>query len=116
MDISKAICPDCGGGMKLIRARCPDCDVTLDGDFEISGLAKLPQEDQLFVVAFLRGHGSIKRMEALFGISYPTVKNRLGAIVTRLDQEFQMPTPNSAILERLSRGEISVDEALEGLE
>jgi len=64
----------------------------------------------------LRHHGSIKQMERIFGISYPTVKNRLRSIVGRLDKTFTAPTPNSLVLEQLSRGEITVDEALERLE
>ena len=55
-------------------------------------------------------------MERILGISYPTVKNRLRAIVGRLDETFTPPSPNSRVLEQLSRGEISVDEALERLD
>jgi hypothetical protein len=54
-------------------------------------------------------------MESLFGISYPTVKNRLNAISAALDKTFQAPNPNLYVLEQLSRGEISVEEALEKL-
>ena len=116
MDISKVTCPDCGKTMRLTRARCPDCEVTLEGDFEVSPLGMLSQEDQVFVQAFLRHHGSIRKMESIFDISYPTVKNRLRAIVERLDASFEMPRPNSIILEQLARGEITVDDALERME
>ncbi len=115
MDISKTKCPSCSRQMELNRAYCPVCDVSLDGEFEISPLGRLPLEDQLFVVAFLRTHGSIKKMEGLFGISYPTVKNRLNALTAELDKSFEAPTPSSVILDQLARGEISVDEALEGM-
>jgi hypothetical protein len=101
--------------MKITRAQCPACEVAFDGELEVSALGKLPPEDQVFVVAFLRSHGSIKSMEGLFGISYPTVKNRLGAIVSRLEREFEVPTSNSAILQQLARGEITVKDALERL-
>ena len=99
--------------MTICRTQCVDCDVSLDGEFELSALAKLSLEDQVFVVAFVRHHGSIKRMEGLFGISYPTVKNRLNAIASQLDRSFDAPSPNSGILDELERGEISVEEALE---
>ena len=66
-------------------------------------------------MAFVRHHGSIKKMEELFGISYPTVKNRLNAIAARLDKSMQAPSAREYVLEQLSRGEISVDEALEKL-
>jgi len=116
MDISKTSCPDCGKPMQLTRATCPECQVTLESQFEISPLGKLLAADQVFVMAFLRHHGSIRKMEELFGISYPTVKNRLKSIVGQLESAYSMPNPNSVILEQLARGEISVDEALERLE
>ncbi len=101
--------------MTICRTQCVDCDVSLDGEFELSALAKISLEDQVFVVAFVRHHGSIKRMEGLFGISYPTVKNRLNAISSHLDRSFAGPSPNSPILDELERGEISVEEALNRL-
>ena len=116
MDISQAKCPGCGRRMRVTRTHCAACEVSLNGEFEVSALGRLSPEDQLFVVAFLRHHGSIKKMEGLFGVSYPTVKNRLNAIVDELDRSFDAPSPNSTVLERLARGEMSVDEALERLE
>ena len=116
MDISKTSCPDCGRPMQLTRASCPDCEVDLEGQFEVSPLGRLTEEDQIFVTAFLRHHGSIRKMEELFKISYPTVKNRLKSIVRQLDSVFTVPSTNSVVLEELARGEITVDEALERLE
>jgi hypothetical protein len=116
MDISKVDCPDCERPMKLTAATCPGCNLKLEGDFEVSALGRLSEEDQVFVAAFLRHHGSIRQMERVFDVSYPTVKNRLRAIVDRLDRAFAVPSPNSLVLEQLSRGEITVDEALERLE
>ena len=115
MDISKARCGGCGRAMDVTRLRCGGCDVVLEGVFETSALTRLSPEDQAFVLAFLREHGSIKKMESIFGISYPTVKNRLHAINAQLDQSFDAPPPNAVVLEQLARGEITVDEALERL-
>ena len=115
MDISKALCPECRVPLKVGRMTCPSCKLAIEGDFEISSLGKLSPEDQLFVIAFVRHHGSIKKMESLFGISYPTVKNRLNAISARLDKNFEAPSPNLYVLEQLSRGELTVAEALERL-
>ena len=61
--------------MQVARMVCRSCGVTMEGEFEVPALAHLSLEDQLFVVAFVRHHGSIKKMESLFGVSYPTVKN-----------------------------------------
>jgi len=112
MDISKARCAECHRPMVVSSMVCSRCDVRLEGGFEVSALARLPLEDQAFVMAFVRHHGSIKKMGTLFGVSYPTVKNRLNAIARRLDETFNVPTPNELVLDQLARGEITVDEAL----
>jgi hypothetical protein len=115
MDISKTTCPDCKKPLKIARMACATCGMSMEGEFEVSPLAQLSLEDQTFVIAFVRSHGSIKKMESLFGISYPTVKNRLNSISAALDKSFQAPSPNLYVLEQLARGEITVEEALEKL-
>ena len=116
MDSAKAVCPDCSKPLKIARMTCPACNLAVEGDFELSPLGKLSVDDQAFVIAFVRHHGSIKKMEELFDISYPTVKNRLNAIAAALDKTFEAPTPNLYVLEQLARGEITVEEALERLD
>jgi len=98
--------------MRISRTHCADCNVSLEGEFEASSLARLSLQDQVFVIAFVRHHGSLKKMEEIFGISYPTVKNRLNALTAELDRGFIAPSPNGAILEAIASGEISVEEAL----
>jgi len=115
MDISKAICPECREPLKVSRMACPKCGLGMEGEFELSPLGKLGPEEQAFVIAFVRHHGSIKKMESIFAISYPTVKNRLNAIAAALDKSFEAPSPNLYVLEQLSRGELTVEEALEKL-
>ena len=112
MDISKANCPECQAPMQVQRLTCPQGHVTMEGEFEVPTLAGLSLEEQIFATAFLRCHGSIKRMEDLFEISYPTVKNRLNAIVDKLDHALDAPSSNLQILERLERGELTVGETL----
>ena len=115
MDVSDVKCSGCGHAMKIERMRCDECGVQVEGAFEVSALGRLSLADPVFAVAFLRSHGSIKQMEKLFGISYPTVKNRLNAIVRELDRAFEVRGPNTLVLEQLARGEISVEQALERL-
>jgi hypothetical protein len=115
MDIANAMCGNCGEPMEIIRLQCAACGIVMDGSFEASALGRLSPEDQAFVVAFLRHHGSLKQMERIFDISYPTVKNRLQALNAKLDRAFDLPSPSAAILDQLARGEISVDEALRRL-
>lgn len=112
---SKTSCPECNQPFKITRLACPSCNVALEGQIELPMLAQLSPEDQAFVMAFVRHHGSIKKMESLFGISYPTVKNKLNSIAAALDKSMQAPSPRGYVLEQLSRGEITVEEALEKL-
>jgi hypothetical protein len=98
--------------MSIQRLVCPQGHVAMEGDFEVPTLAQLSLEEQLFVTAFVRCHGSIKRMEELFEISYPTVKNRLNAIAGKLDRALDAPSSKLQVLERLEQGEVTVEEAL----
>ncbi len=102
------------------RARLLKSGVAVEGEFEPPPLAALPPEDQVFVAAFVRSHGSIKEMERLFGVSYPTVKNRLNRIGAELGFADVLVAPEGApsrseVLARLARGEISAREAEEKL-
>lgn len=105
-----------GGPLLVERVRLLESDIALEGSFELPPLARLTLEDQIFITAFVRSHGSIKDMEELFGISYPTVKNRLNRISQQLEfVEINPPPPRSEVLERLERGEMSVDDAVKKL-
>ncbi len=108
-------CVKCGQAMDVVRFKCSACDLALEGKLELPALARLNSDEQKFVIAFVRVHGNIKKMEELFSISYPTVKGRLNAIAKKLDATFKAPDDRSAILDRLARGELSVDEALKQL-
>ena len=99
------------------RVRLAGRDIVLEGAFELPQLARLTVEDQVFVAAFLRSHGSIKEMEQVFGVSYPTVKARLNRIAGQLEFVDTNPKPlGSEILNRLERGEISAADAIRQLE
>jgi hypothetical protein len=98
------------------QVRLPDRGITIEGDFEVPALARLSGEDQVFVTAFVRCHGSIKEMESLFGVSYPTIKNRLNRICLLLEFVEVNPTPSGhEILRQLERGEVTPQQALEML-
>jgi hypothetical protein len=108
-----------GAPILIERVLLPDRDVSIEGRFEPPPLARLSAEDQVFVAAFVRCHGSIKQMESYFGVSYPTIKNRLNRIGEALPfvkiQLGEVPA-TSDVLTRLERGEITVDEALRQLQ
>ena len=106
------------------RVRLVARDIAIEGAFELPQLARLSAEDQVFVVAFLRSHGSIKEMEQVFGVSYRTIKARLNRISGSLEFVETNPAPpatgkaeeRAAVLERLKRGEITAADAIRELE
>jgi hypothetical protein len=116
---------DLTGGAPLIveRVRIADKGIAIEGQFQAPQLARLTAEDQVFVAAFVRSHGSIKDMERVFGVSYPTIKARLNRIAASLEfididvhAPAEPPAGDPSILNRLERGEISAEEAIRQLE
>jgi hypothetical protein len=99
------------------RVRLAGRDIAIEGEFELPQLVQLSAEDQVFVTAFVRCHGSIKEMERTFGVSYPTIKSRLNRISQSLDFVETDPAPSHAdVIDRLRRGEITAQEALREME
>ena len=58
-----------GGPLVVERVRLPEKHISVEGAFILPELARLSLEDQVFVIAFLRSHGSIKEMEQVFGVA-----------------------------------------------
>jgi hypothetical protein len=119
-----------GVGFVVERVRLTETGVAIEGQFEPPPLAQLTEEDQIFVAAFVRCHGSIKQMEKFFGVSYPTIKNRLNRVgellpfaeIETADDSETEPGAQPAgdtnardLLTSLERGEISVQQVLAGL-
>jgi len=106
-----------GSPMVIERVRIPEKQIAIEGQFALPELARLTLEDQVFVIAFLRSHGTIKDMEQTFGVSYPTIKARLNRISSQL--EFVETNPSASrtdVLEQLNSGEISAADAIRALE
>jgi hypothetical protein len=107
------------GGHSIVveRVRLADKDIAIEGSFELPQLARLDMADQVFITAFVRSHGSIKEMERIFGVSYPTIKARLNRIAGSLEFVETNPTASKTeILERLQSGEISAEDAIREME
>jgi hypothetical protein len=105
-----------GKPVTIERVRLVDSGIAIEGSFNLPPLASLSAEDQVFVMAFVRCHGSIKEMEEMFGISYPTVKNRLNRIAGQLHfVEIVKASPEHEVIDALERGELSAEEAIRRL-
>lgn len=106
-----------GRPLTVERVRLAGTDTAIEGSWELPQLARLGAEDQIFVVAFVRSHGSIKEMESVFGVSYPTIKSRLNRIAGSLDFVDTNPMPSRAeVLDQLKRGAITAEDAIRQLE
>jgi hypothetical protein len=106
-----------GRPIAVERVRLMESEIALEGSWGLPQLARLSAEDQVFVIAFVRSHGSIKEMERVFGVSYPTIKARLNRVGESLDFVETNPQPSRVeILGRLRRGEITPEAAIHELE
>jgi hypothetical protein len=106
-----------GQPIVIERVRLANRDIVIEGCFELPQLARLSLEDQVFITAFVRCHGSIKEMEQIFGVSYPTIKSRLNRLAASLEFVDTNPSPSRAeILDRLKSGAISAQDAIRELE
>lgn len=138
-------CPVCEGELLISRLHCRSCGTALEGEFGVGRFGRLSKEQLSLLESFLRARGNLKEMERELGISYPTVRSRVDALVRALgladgtdpdaeldlDDEMQttedegvqpltasetdLATQRRAILERLSRREIAADEAAAAL-
>ncbi len=98
------------------RVTLKESGIAVEGEFSLPPLATLSYDDQVFVAMFIKVHGSIKEMEQVFGVSYPTIKGRLNRMAEKLGfLQVKQVDKREDLLKRLERGEIGVDEALEGL-
>lgn len=115
----KADCPTCGDLMHVARLECDSCGTSVEGNFFLHKLNRLPTDSIAFLESFIRNKGVIKDMEVDLGISYPTVKARLDEVVAQLGyastrgrlRPSQEREERRNILERLRTGAISAETA-----
>jgi len=108
-------CPSCAGKMIVAELCCSDCKTTVRGSFDLPVFSSLSKTEEVFLRVFLAARGSIKEVERQLGISYPTVKARLEALLNKLglgSLQAEAKQRRLEILGRLERGEISAQEAV----
>lgn len=100
--------------MAVRSLHCPNCDTSLNGRFAPCKFCKLGSEQREFVEVFLASRGNIKEVERLLGISYPTVRSRLDAVIESMGYRVERDEDNRrrSVLEALNKGEISSEEAV----
>lgn len=104
-------CPGCGARLQVVRLACPGCAMQLEGRFDIHELLHLPSEDLEFIIHFVRASGSLKEMARRYSQSYPTIRNRLNAIIEKLEVAARdIEGERHRILDAISKGEMSVKE------
>ena len=123
-----ATCPVCSNELAITRLHCGSCGTTLEGDFSVGRFGRLNRDQLALLESFLRSRGNLREMERELGISYPTVRTRVEALVRALgfgaradaaggdtsedDTEVTpLPRTRDSILERLARREISAEDA-----
>lgn len=108
-------CPSCGSKIYITEFCCEKCSTLIKGKFQLSPFDCLDDAEIEFVKIFLASGGSIKEMEKVLNISYPTVKSRLEAIVNKMgisDYDFEAKNKKMEILEKLERNEITAQDAV----
>ena len=129
-----ATCPVCAGELAVTRLRCGGCGTTIEGEFGVGRFARLTRDQTALLESFLRSRGNLRDMERELGISYPTVRARVEALVRALgfgprdeaDGVAAMAATAAAtadeiqagrrdVLERLARHELSAEEAAEAI-
>lgn len=120
MNKAPAQCPICDHKLNITGLRCPHCDTSIQGEFQLSGnpFDVLSSEQMRFLMTFIRCEGKLNRMEEELNLSYPTLRNRLQDLLKQLGFESKGEEPvkltaeeRMQILDLLSKGEISADEA-----
>jgi len=122
MNPALTLCPVCGERLSITRLHCRGCDTTIEGQFELGRLSRLTQEQLAFVETFIRCEGRLNRMEQEAGLSYPTLRARLGEVIRQMgfpvgpEQAVPSDEERHRILDELAAGKISSADAMKLLE
>ena len=77
-------CPVCASELAVTRLHCRSCGTTLEGDFSVGRFGRLNRDQLAILESFLKARGNLRDMERELGISYPTVRSRVEALVRAL--------------------------------
>ena len=125
-------CPVCDSPLTVTRLHCNNCGTTIEGEFTVGRFSRLNREQYALLESFLRSRGNLRELERELGVSYPTVRNRVEALLRALGLGDGMPIPpeppraepvapqvdpetRRSILERLARHELTAEQAAAAL-
>lgn len=114
-------CPVCESDLTVTGLACPSCRTRIEGSFAVCKFCRLDPEHLAFLEVFLRCRGVIRDVERALGVSYPTVRGKLDALLEALGLLVEARAESDAsqtrrnVLQALEAGDISVDEALRRL-
>lgn len=109
-------CPVCASKLTVTELHCDQCETTIQGSFQLDKFNYLTKEQKYFIEVFVKNRGNIKEIEKDLGISYPTVKKNLENVIEALgygENKKEESLTKEGILEKLSNGEITSEEAME---
>lgn len=106
-------CPSCSSTkLQVTKIECLDCATQFAGQFEVPALLKLQEDDLQFVFDFVKCSGSLKEMAVKQSVSYPTLRNRLNALIETMENlEIQREGSKAEILQLVEEGKLSAKEA-----
>ena len=78
-------CPSCHGSLKVKTLSCSNCETEIIGLYDLPIINNLNQEEQLFILRFIKCSGSLKEMANQMNLSYPTVRNLLNDIIKKIE-------------------------------
>ena len=127
-------CPVCESQLRVTRLHCATCGTTIEGEFNVGRFARLGRDQFALLESFLRSRGNLRELERELGVSYPTVRNRVEALLrtlglgdggssaadaTTVEAPAEMnevdPDARRSILERLARHELTAEQAAAAL-
>jgi hypothetical protein len=79
------LCPSCDQALTVTQFGCRHCDTTVGGSFGLPLLARLSADDQALVVHLIKSSGSLKQVAGEYGVSYPTIRNRLDELIAEIE-------------------------------
>lgn len=77
-------CPSCGAELRVSVLHCPNCEMELHNDFQLSPFNLLTAEQVDFLTSFLKQRGNVSCVQKELGISYPTAKKKLDDLLSAL--------------------------------